>query len=114
MIFSAIRKFETNSQSREVDCSDVDFKTALALIKVYLEHSIIMFNNLPKQGEQGVFKSSKNKQMFFDALPKSFQRKQAVEMGETFGMKARSVDAFLQTCVGKYLEQPKSGFYEKM
>jgi hypothetical protein len=35
-------------------------------------------------------------------------------MGETFGMKARSVDAFLQTCVGKYLEQPKSGFYKKM
>ena len=114
MIFSAIRKFETNSHCREVECSNVDFKTALALIKVYLEHSIIMFNNLPKQGEQRVFKSSKNKQMFFDALPKSFQRKQAVEMGETFGMKARSVDAFLQTCVGKYLEQPKSGFYKKM
>lgn len=114
MIFSAIRKFETNSHDKKIYCSDVDFKTALALIKVYLEHSIIMFNNLPKQGEQGVFKSSKNKQMFFDALPKSFQRKQAVEMGETFGMKARSVDAFLQTCVGKYLEQPKSGFYKKM
>jgi hypothetical protein len=73
MIFSAIRKFETNSHSREIDCSDVDFKTALTLIKVYLEHSIMMFNNLPKKGEQGVFKSNKNKQMFFDALPKSFQ-----------------------------------------
>ncbi len=114
MIFSAIRKFETKSHSKEVDCSDVDFKTALTLIKVYLEHSIIMFNNLPKKGEQEVFKSSKNKQMFFDALPKSFQRKEAVEMGENFRMKARSVDAFLQTCLGKYLEQPKSGFYKKM
>ena len=51
--------------------------------------------------------------MFFDALPKSFQRKEAVEMGENFGMKARSVDAFLQTCLGKYLEQPKSVFYKK-
>lgn len=113
MVFSAIRKFESKSRNKEIECSDVDFKTALALTKVYLEHNIMMFNNLPKQGEQGVFKSSKNKQIFFDALPESFQRKEAVEMGEIFGMKARSVDSFLQTCVGKYLEQPKSGFYKK-
>ena len=114
MVFSAIRKFESKSRYKEIECTDVDFKTALALTKVYLEHSLMMFNNLPKQGDQGVFKSSKNKQTFFDALPDSFQRKDAVEMGEIFGMKARSVDSFLQTCVGKYLEQPKSGFYKKM
>jgi len=114
MIFSAIRKFETNSHDKKIYCSDVDFKTALALTKVYLEHSIMMFNNLPKQGEQGVFKSGKNKQMFFDALPESFQRKEAVEIGEMFDMKPRSVDSFLQTCIGKYLEQPKLGFYKKM
>lgn len=114
MIFSAIRKFETNSHDKKIYCSDVDFKTALALTKVYLEHSIMMFNNLPKQGEQGVFKSGKNKQMFFDALPESFQRKEAVEIGEMFDMKPRSVDSFLQTCIGKYLEQPKPGFYKKM
>lgn len=113
MIFSAIRKFETNNHSKEIYCTDVDFKTALALTKVYLEHSIMMFNNLPKQGEQGVFKSSKNKQMFFDALPDSFQRKEAVTIGEMFEMKPRSVDSFLQSCVGKYLDQPKAGFYKK-
>lgn len=113
MIFSAIRKFETNNLSKEIYCTDVDFKTALALTKVYLEHSIMMFNNLPKQGEQGVFKSSKNKQMFFDALPDSFQRKEAVAIGEMFEMKPRSVDSFLQSCVGKYLDQPKAGFYKK-
>lgn len=114
MIFSAIRKFEANNHNKEIYCTDVDFKTALALTKVYLEHSIMMFNNLPKKGEQGVFKSSKNKQMFFDALPDSFQRKEAVAIGEMFEMKPRSVDSFLQTCVGKYLDQPKAGFYKKM
>ena len=114
MIFSAIRKFEEYSHDKKRYCSDVDFKTALALTKVYLEHSIMMFNNLPKQGEQGVFKSGKNKQLFFDALPESFQRKEAVEIGEMFDMKPRSVDSFLQTCIGKYLDQPKAGFYKKM
>jgi hypothetical protein len=114
MIFSAIRKFEIKSRNKEIDCSDVDFKTALALTKVYLEHSLMMFNNLPKQGEQGMFKSGKNKQMFFDALPESFQRKEAVVIGEVFEMKPRSVDSFLHSCVGKYLDQPKAGFYKKI
>ena len=114
MIFSAIRKFETNTHSKKIHCSDVDFKSALALTKVYLEHSIMMFTNLPQQGEQGMFKSGKNKQMFYNALPDSFQRKEAVAIGEMFEMKTRSVDSFLQTCIGKYLEQPKPGFYKKM
>lgn len=114
MVFSAIRKFESKSRYKEIECTDVDFKTALALTKVYLEHSLMMFNNLPKQGEQGVFKSSKNKQTFYDALPESFQRKEAVAIGEMFEMKPRSVDSFLHTCIGKYLEQPKAGFYKKM
>ena len=73
-----------------------------------------MFTNLPQQGEQGVFKSGKNKHMFYNALPESFQRKEAVAIGEMFEIKPRSVDSFLQTCIGKYLEQPKPGFYKKM
>ena len=37
-----------------------------------------MFTNLPKQGEQGPFKSGQNKKKFFDALPDKFQRKDSV------------------------------------
>ena len=48
MLFTAIRKFKTNNYHKEVFCSDLDFETALALIHVYLQHSIIMFENLPK------------------------------------------------------------------
>ena len=68
MIFTAIRKFDTNDHHKEIYCSDTDFETALTLIKTYLQHSIIMFENLPKQGEQGPFKSGQNKKHFFDAI----------------------------------------------
>jgi len=61
MIFTAIRKFEKNDHNKQIYCSDQDFESALTLIEVYLQHSIIMFNNLPKQSEQGVFKSGENK-----------------------------------------------------
>ena len=114
MIFTAIRKFATNDYHKEIYCSDIDFETALTLTKTYIQHSVIMFTNLPKQGEQGPFKSGENKKKFFDALPNKFQRKEAIEIGKKFDIGERSVGNFLKSCLGKYLTQPKTGFYEKV
>lgn len=114
MIFTAIRKFVTNDYHKEVNCLDIDFETALTLTKTYIQHSVIMFTNLPKQGEQGPFKSGDNKKKFFDALPTKFQRKEAIGIGQKFEIGERSVGNFLKSCLGKYLTQPKTGFYEKV
>lgn len=114
MIFTAIRKFATNEHHKEIYCSDIDFETALTLTKTYIQHSVIMFTNLPKQGEQGPFKSGENKKKFFDALPDKFQRKEAIEIGKKFDIGERSVGNFLKSCLGKYLEQPEYGFYRKI
>ena len=114
MLFTAIRKFKNKDHIKNVFCSDVDFETALNLINVYLQHSVIMFENLPKQGEGGVFKSGQNKQRFFDALPNDFQRKDAIEIAKQFNMSERSVATFLKFCLGQYLTQPKTGFYLKI
>ena len=114
MIFTAIRKFETNDHHKEIYCSDTDFETALTLIKTYLQHSIIMFENLPKQGEQGPFKSGENKKLFYDALPNEFQRKEAVEIAVNFNIKERTADNFLKACLGKYLIKSDTGLYKKI
>jgi hypothetical protein len=114
MIFTAIRKFATNEYHKEVFCSDIDFESATTLVSVYLQHSIIMFNNLPKQDEKGVFKTSQNKELFLESLPRNFSRKNAVELGKNFSMSERTVDSFLKICLGKYLVQPKTGHYEKI
>ncbi len=114
MIFTSIRKFETNNHHKEIYCSNIDFETALTLIKTYLQHSIIMFENLPKQGEQGPFKSGENKKLFYDALPNEFQRKQAIEIAVNFNIKERTADNFLKACLGKYLIKSDTGLYKKI
>lgn len=114
MIFTAIRKFTSNDYHKEVYCLDIDFETALSLTKTYIQHSVIMFTNLPKQGEQGPFKSGENKKKFFEALPNKFQRKEAIEIGKKFDIGERSVGNFLKSCLGKYLEQPEYGNYRKI
>jgi hypothetical protein len=113
MIFTAIRKFSNKEHATEVYCLDVDFESAVSLVKTYLQHSIIMFNNLPKQGEQGPFKGGENKKQFFDALPKRFTRKEAIELSLSYSLKERTVDNLLKTCIGVHLSQPEYGVYEK-
>lgn len=113
MIFTAIRKFEKNDHNKQIYCSDQDFESALTLIEIYLQHSIIMFNNLPKQGELGVFKSGVNKKQFFDTLPKRFSRKEAVELAKNFNIAERTVGNLLKNCLGSHLIQPEYGVYKK-
>jgi hypothetical protein len=114
MIFTAIRKFTDNDYHKEIHCADIDFETALTLTKTYIQHSVIMFTNLPKQGEQGPFNAGSNKKLFLEALPSKFQRKEALEIAKKFNIGERSVGNFLKSCLGKYLEQPEYGFYEKI
>jgi hypothetical protein len=116
MVFTAIRKFQAKETAKEVQCLDEDFDTAMAIIRVYLKHNILMFENLTKQEEDSdsPFKSGDNKYRFFAALPNKFSRQEAVILGETFNIKERTVGTILKNCLGKYLFQPEYGMYEKI
>ncbi|APA00220.1 DUF3987 domain-containing protein [Flavobacterium commune] len=116
MIFTAIRKFQAQEVATDIECLNEDFEAALQLIEVYLKHNILMFENLPKQEdeEQGPFKSGQNKKDFFDALPNHFTRKEAVELAKNFNIAERTAGTFLKSCLGKYLQQPEYGVYEKV
>jgi hypothetical protein len=113
MVFTSLRKFEALELATNIECLDDDFESALQLVEVYLQHSIIMFTNLPKQEEQGPFKSGENKKQFFDALPNRFSRKQAVELAMNFNIAERTVGSLLKNCLGSLLKQPEYGIYEK-
>ena len=115
MIFTALRKFENGDCTTAYTCTDIDFENALAIVQTYLQHSILMFNNLPKQGDAMQFKGGGDKRKLFDALPNiAFQRKEAVEIAKQFDLSARTVDNFLKTSLGKTLDSPKTGFYKKL
>jgi hypothetical protein len=74
-----------------------------------------MFANLPKQEdeEQGPFKSGQNKKLFFDALLQRFTRKEDIKIAKNFNIAERTAGTFLKSCLGKYLQQPEYGVYEK-
>ncbi|TPV31944.1 DUF3987 domain-containing protein [Paucihalobacter ruber] len=114
MIFTALRKFENKMLDNENVCTDEDFEVAMSLIKTYIQHSLIMFNNLPSKSDKSFFKTGSNKELFYNALPNEFGRKEAITLGPNFNLGQRSVDSILKKCLGIFLEQPKTGFYKKI
>lgn len=55
-----------------------------------------------------------NKKAFYDTLPQSFQRKEAIELSVKFSLSKRSVDDFLKNSIPELLSKPKTGWYEKV
>jgi len=114
MLFTALRKFENGKSANQLACANEDFSTALRLAEIYLHHSILMFNNLPKQSQASQFKTGDSKRKFFEALPYEFTRQQAVEIGMQFQLAARTVDDILHNATGKALAKLKAGHYRKI
>jgi hypothetical protein len=113
MIFTALRKVENAELSETMYCTDTDFDAAIVIIQTYLQHSILMFNNLPKQNETMSFISGDGKRRFFEALPEEFTRKEATQLGISFKLAARTVDEILKTATGISLTKVKAGLYRK-
>ena len=84
MIFTALRKWENKDTTVELYCSDADFLLALHLSELYLQHSLIMYNNLSGKDSNFVFSEAPNKRAFLKALPNKFKRAQAIELGQIF------------------------------
>ena len=116
MIFTTLRKFENGEDTLKMICTDSDFNNAVALVDVFLQHSILMFNNLPKQESTvaPVIKNT-NKKQLLEALPNEFKRAEAIELGVKYKMKPRTCDLFLSDLLANnYLTQPMSGVYQKV
>ncbi len=78
---------------------------------IYIQHSILMFTNLPNQSAQHTVQNPPKKQKFYDALPDSFQRKEAVDIGLSHRIKTRSVNYCIEKWKGKLILKLEVGMY---
>lgn len=115
MIFTAVRKFEHQIHDTDLHCTDEDFENALILADIYLQHSLLVYKNLPSQGTSIEFKPTSPKTNFFKELPNEFERKEAVEIGAKLNIKERTVDYHLAKLEkAGYLSKPRAGYYIKI
>ena len=111
MILTALRYFDNAESENIYICTDEDFDIALQLVKTYQEHAVFMFNELPKSSSV----TAKVMRLFFDALPQTFRRKEAIDIAANqFDIKERTADLYLsKLTTTKCLEKSKSGVYVK-
>lgn len=115
LIFTALRKFENGDTSEELVCEEIDFQNTKQIVKVVLEHSIILYTNLPGADKEFKITKSTKKQTFFNALPEEFKRKEAVEIGEKFKIPTRTVDNLIgKIWLGSEIEKVDTGVYRKI
>ena len=112
MVITALRYFDNAEDGCEYTCTDEDFDLALQMVKVYEQHSVFMFNELPKASTV----TDKAMKDFLDALPQKFRRKEAILIAdEKFKIKSRSADTYLSKLVAnKWLSQARIGNFEKV
>lgn len=114
MIFSSLRKFENGDATEIVQCTDEDFDIAVHLSQVYLDHALLMYSNLPSTEATEIIKPGSIKEVLWERLPDTFQRKEAIVAASDLDISERSVDNFLKGLLGTQLTQPKTGHYIKV
>ena len=111
MILSILRKYNCEKGTpAELYCEDIDFKTAMLLTEVYLNHSLIIFSSLAR----GINQKGGVKKPFYDRLPSQFERKEAGLIGLEMTLSDRTVGNYLSDFIkSEHLSQPKYGYYLK-
>ena len=111
LVLTALRYFENGEVETNFVCSDEDFEIALALMVVFKEHSVYMFQELPKSGKA----LDPALKLLFDALPEKFQRKDAVRLSfSSFQIPERTTDLYLSKMVQVgVLQILRPGHYQK-
>lgn len=104
MILTALRIKENGQLTGKIECSDTDFKTAITMVEVFVEHSAKVFSEL--DGESKPTKLKNKKQNFMEALPETFNRKIYLEIAESLSVNPKTAEGYIASFI-------KSGFLHR-
>jgi hypothetical protein len=106
---TVIRSFEQKQTKEVIHCADIDFKTAVGLLKYSFESALDVFTKLP---EEAVVKDRSDE--FFNLIPESFKRKEIAPIKNTLGVSDRWIDRMLVKLVSQNrILNISHGNYEK-
>ena len=100
-------------------CSDADFDTALAMVKVLLQHSAAVFQALPRNAKAPVLKgrqviAAETREKFLAALPDTFDRPTYLNTAASLNITEKTAERYLQFFIKSgQLAHPANGQYLK-
>jgi len=113
MIFTTLRILETGDFSEKHICSDVDFQTAISMIKILVKHSSHVFSELPV--DITPTKTDNKKEKFFEKLPLTFTKADFIDLAKSLSITLRSAERYIAIfCEKKMIEREQLGTYRNL
>ena len=104
-------------QEAVLSCADADFATALAMVKVLLQHSAAVFQTLPRHDfykPRGHRVTSDRRQAFFEALPDAFGRAAYLKAAASLGITEKTAERYIsELCKSGHISHPAIDSYIK-
>lgn len=98
-------------------CADSDFNTALAMVKVLLQHTVTVYQSLPRhdfyrpRGHRG---TNDKRQAFYNALPESFDRFTYLRTAAALNVTEKTAERYIaEFCKAGQLTHPANDKYQK-
>lgn len=126
MILTVLRRIDDAPKSAKsgdknlrMVCSDADFDTALAMVKVLLQHSAAVFQALPRNAKAPVLKgrqviAAETREKFLAALPETFDRPTYIKTAALLNITEKTAERYLQFFIKSgQLLHPSTGQYRK-
>ena len=124
MILTVLRQMDkapkkTKKDVRQLVCSDIDFDSALSMVKVLLQHSAAVFQSLPRNPKTPILKgrqllAAEAREKFLAALPESFDRPTYLKVAASLNIAVKTAERYLADfCKSGQLSHPANGQYLK-
>lgn len=118
MVLTALRLMDSGVTKENVECSDEDFETTLAMIRVISSHNDYIFNVLDKERPEGIAVadsySSATRKTILAALPGYFKTDDMKEVARKVGKSLRTVRRQVARAIeAGEIDQVKHGEYKK-
>ena len=97
MILTALRIMDNGELQSPLVCSDVDFNTALSIVKVLVQHAARVYQQLPADTVKSAIPNQK--QQFLDALPAEFSRQIYLNAAGLLGIPPKTAEKHIKRFV---------------
>ena len=119
MVLTALRMMDSGSITETVECSDIDFATTQAIIRVISRHNDYIFNVLDKERPEGIAVadsySSATRKSILSALPGYFTTTDIKEISQKICKSLRTVRRQIARAIeAGEIQQVKHGEYKKL
>jgi len=96
MILSTLRIMDEGNISNIMVCGDIDFQTALTMVKTLLKHTAKVYQELMPITDSTAEKTQ-IRQTFLDNLPTNFSRQTYLSIAEQLNIPAKTADKYIKS-----------------